>query len=683
MSPRNSRFPLALVALVASCGGGAGSLVAPPSNPPPPTPSPLRRPVEVQPTGPVAPVALAPTVWVDLENTYADPLTGALVGTPTGTASVWIDLLLVPGDTVSLTVEFRTSGGARFLPATLVEDTSAVSIPPGPLGFGSPSAPPVPLSFEVTWLLAEDLGPGLFSATSSEPGFGAVEVRIQVAGGTASPLAKDPVEVDLRGFPFESDSSMATPRAEHVAFVSDADTLFVAGGVGSLGPLASAELGTPSGDFPNFDFVAAGSLGFACKGVAQVLDTEGQLWLVGGEGEFGPSPLAERYDPATGTYSPLPSLNFPRAGHALLLLPNGNPIAIGGRTDAVGGAPTSNSYEVFDKSQGRWILGSLAGTYSEPLAVRLSDGRILVTGPAPGLDVAQSEYLVLSGDASMVALPVTLPLTARRGATATVLLSGEVLFVGGHDLAGNPSSPMAELLDPGILAAGTVTQLPRTNDLIPDYLAEGRWDHTATLLGDGRVLLAGGRSLPFGGTLQRLDTYQPGSGQFWPGAQLPEARAAHRTSRLQLGDLVLSGGLDAKESPLGTTVTLTAPDGPDHLPTATVEALSWSPPLGIVTIAYTLFDAESDPARVQIEWTTRPQESGTWRPVAPKTLFGMPFGDGYTELTTSPTGQPHVFVWDSIQDNIFAQGAPNDFYVRVTPIGAEDGLAVEYQQVLP
>src|SRR5438093_516162 len=69
--------------------------------------------------------------------------------------------------------------------------------------------------------------------------------------------------------------------------------------------------------------------------------------------------------------------------------------------------------------------------------------------------------------------------TARYLHTATLLLNGNVLVAGGFGMAGNLAS--VELYDP---ASGTWTDT--------GSLATGRDAHTATLLPSGKVLVAGG-----------------------------------------------------------------------------------------------------------------------------------------------------------------------------------------------
>src|SRR2546428_8453647 len=70
---------------------------------------------------------------------------------------------------------------------------------------------------------------------------------------------------------------------------------------------------------------------------------------------------------------------------------------------------------------------------------------------------------------------------ARAGHTATLLANGTVLIAGGKDAAGRPLAT-AELYDPAI---GHYIQLAAS-------LPAPVWGHTATLLNDGSALVAGG-----------------------------------------------------------------------------------------------------------------------------------------------------------------------------------------------
>src|SRR2546425_13137193 len=93
---------------------------------------------------------------------------------------------------------------------------------------------------------------------------------------------------------------------------------------------------------------------------------------------------AELFDPGTGAWSSVANMNFPRLGHAAVLLGNGSVLVIGGARfnncvePAVGG-----SAENFDPGAGTWTLtGPLNVPRNSPAAVVLQDGRGLVAGGA-------------------------------------------------------------------------------------------------------------------------------------------------------------------------------------------------------------------------------------------------------------------------------------------------------------
>lgn len=124
--------------------------------------------------------------------------------------------------------------------------------------------------------------------------------------------------------------------------------------------------------------------------------------------------------------------------------------------------------------------------------------------------------------------------TARSNHTATLLLNGKVLVAGGRNSGGVLSS--SELYDP---ANGAWTSTTGT-------MVFNRTHHTATLLRDGKVLIAGGDN---GSTaLNSAALYDPVSG-FWMGTNnLGVARVAHTATLLPNGNVLVVGG-DASGAP--------------------------------------------------------------------------------------------------------------------------------------
>ena len=73
-------------------------------------------------------------------------------------------------------------------------------------------------------------------------------------------------------------------------------------------------------------------------------------------------------------------------------------------------------------------------------------------------------------------------------------------------------------------------------------MADARADHTATLLPDGRVLLAGGM-VENGVFLASLEAYEPASGHFRALGNMQSPRVGHTATLLPDGKVLLAGGL--------------------------------------------------------------------------------------------------------------------------------------------
>ncbi len=128
------------------------------------------------------------------------------------------------------------------------------------------------------------------------------------------------------------------------------------------------------------------------------------------------------------------------------------------------------------------------------------------------------------------ALIVTKPMqTARAAHTATLLYDGTVLITGGF-VRDRESDPFAgaERYDPerGVfIKAGAMTT--------------GRQSHSATLLRDGRVLIAGGYD---GSYLASAELYDPATGTFTATENMTAGRIGHRATLLADGKVLITGG---------------------------------------------------------------------------------------------------------------------------------------------
>jgi N-acetylneuraminic acid mutarotase len=117
--------------------------------------------------------------------------------------------------------------------------------------------------------------------------------------------------------------------------------------------------------------------------------------------------------------------------------------------------------------------------------------------------------------------------TGRAAHTATLLPDGKVLVAGGMD-NGN-SSASTEVFDPA-----TQQFKPAVN------MSVARSGHTATLLANGKILIAGG----YNGTyLATAELYDPATNTFTPARGMTAGRSGHVATLLPNGKVLLAGGV--------------------------------------------------------------------------------------------------------------------------------------------
>lgn len=306
---------------------------------------------------------------------------------------------------------------------------------------------------------------------------------------------------------FSITGSMTSPRTFHTATLLPSGKVLMAGGFGTgfdqPPALASAELFDPS--TAEFAFVAGMNLRRVAH-TATLLD-DGRVLVAGGgaAGGFGfpgfdpATPTAEIFDPASNAFVSTGAMGTARYGHTATRLPNGQVLIVGGfgsvPIPSSGASTALATAELYDPTSGSFNpTGSMAQPRGGHTATLLSSGKVLVIGgiisisPTPTPDCNPSTTTIVSATAELYD-PATGTFTpagnmtvAREEHTATLLGDGKVLITGG---ATGPLgvSPLAEIYDP---ATGTFTAA--------GSMGVPRAAHTATLLLDGSVLIAGGNS---------------------------------------------------------------------------------------------------------------------------------------------------------------------------------------------
>lgn len=115
----------------------------------------------------------------------------------------------------------------------------------------------------------------------------------------------------------------------------------------------------------------------------------------------------------------------------------------------------------------------------------------------------------------------------RLGHTATLLANGQVLVAGGEDSQSNHIAS-AELYNP---ATGVWT--------VTGSLATPRIDHTATLLANGEILVAGGVGTTYTAT---AEIYNPSTGRWTATGSMTTPRAFAAATLLTNGQVLMAGG---------------------------------------------------------------------------------------------------------------------------------------------
>jgi WD40 repeat protein len=339
--------------------------------------------------------------------------------------------------------------------------------------------------------------------------------RVLVAGGTidATPPSAELFLPTSRTF-VPTSGGMVHARSGHCAsLLIDGRVLIVGGGDANANLFKSAELSDPLTQ----TFSATGDLGQPRTGATATLLPNGKVLIAGGQDSGGTLlSSAELYDPSTATFTPTGNMHVPRAQHTATLLSNGKVLLVGGVSE-------SRSAELFDPASGMFsATGPLVQARAHHTATVLSNGNVLVLGGmhtrepvgggAPAAPVSIDSAEVYDPTSGIFKSAGKL-LIARDSHSATLLMNGTVLVAGGysHGFDGDAQPAWhtmfaAELFDPASSSSTTAASLEAD-----------RAQHVATRLNNGQVLITGGvagfqelccRPRPYLATLASAEIYQ-------------------------------------------------------------------------------------------------------------------------------------------------------------------------------
>jgi len=354
---------------------------------------------------------------------------------------------------------------------------------------------------------------------------------------------------------------MQAARDEYAAALLASGNVLLAGGIDvSRSPLDSAEIF----DVRTRKFLPTGNLRQARFNhtMTTLLLGRGVL-VVGGEQEYTrPDALAaaELFIESEGRFVLVSRLRGPRSRHAATRLADGKVLVSGGNDPS---AEPLNSAELFEPSTNSFrAVGRMNVARKDHTSTLLGDGRVLIVGgsqtanrPLDGVEIYDPKTERFEA--------LCLLKEGRYEHTATVIDPGRVLVIGGRrgqsdldaldsielvDVAGRSSTIVGKLRFPRrvhsavllpegvpkrVLIAGGGVGPPGVTNLCEFFawgwsettedgrLNHDRNNHTATLLADGSVLIAGGHGRNTGQPLAVAELYVKVPA---PPTSLPEAR---------------------------------------------------------------------------------------------------------------------------------------------------------------
>ncbi|HKE28259.1 MAG TPA: kelch repeat-containing protein [Bryobacteraceae bacterium] len=353
---------------------------------------------------------------------------------------------------------------------------------------------------------------------------------------------------------FTPAGSMTTPRVGHTATLLYDRKVLIAGGENASWALLSS---TETYDTATQTFTPSGNMTVARSGHTATLLADGRVLIVGGDSVGS----AEIYDPVTGNFTATGDLLAAptRTGFNATLLANGKVLITGGFVGYTDSGYVIGDAELYDPATGMFTA---AGSYSGSLAsldiniggfgstsTLLPDGTVLfATEPAAqvydpvsaAFSVRGTMFVASVGGGSFAPDYIV-------DQTATLLLNGKVLTAGGEqEDAGRFNT--AELYD-----AASGLFIPTGS------MVKARDGHTATLLPDGSALMAGGDSQTCedngcwaSGIESSAELYDPVKGTFTEVGNMISSRTFHTATLLNNGDVLIAGGLtDVGPEPVG------------------------------------------------------------------------------------------------------------------------------------
>lgn len=235
-----------------------------------------------------------------------------------------------------------------------------------------------------------------------------------------------------------------------------------------------------------------------------------------------------------------------RFAHTVTLLPNGNVLIVGGAVDAAG-TPTTSVQIRNTAGFSVQNVAALPVARASHTATLLPNGFVLVAGGVSAAGGAPLNTTVIYNPNADTWTAGPAMSVGRADHTATLLADGRVLLAGGASDASGNATTSCDLYSVG---SGGNFYNPAGGSLsAAASLGLGRSGHTATRLQDGRVFVAGGRFRDGGGNEDyavSTELYNPTSNAWEPGQSLNSKRAFHTATLMGNRRVLISGGYNGR-----------------------------------------------------------------------------------------------------------------------------------------
>ena len=326
--------------------------------------------------------------------------------------------------------------------------------------------------------------------------------------------------------------SMNEPRAYHTATLLNNGTVLVTGGYNGTEVSNTAEIFDPQSGTWRYTLHP---MNVARDYHTAVKLSDGRVLLVG-----GPSVSSEVFDPVTEQFTSFSGMNHYHISDPGLLLNDGRVLIVGGSQPSYNAGVS----EIYSPITNAWIVApNIPVGIANPAAVKLADGTVLAAGGNDGLSASAFSFVASYNPSADTVRGMAPMQVERKELTATLLLDGRVLLVGGTDANFTLSS--TEVYDASVLPNGAST--------LASSLNQNRREHTATLLPNGDVVVVGGFQAAPGGpstVLASIETRDHITGSWTVSGTVSQPITGHTATLLADGRVLLVGGANGTSSAL-------------------------------------------------------------------------------------------------------------------------------------